>query len=113
MKAEQTSERNQNYETRIDTAQDVQPFIQYLYRTDMATYDHVTQEVKRLFKAEAIEPASFRKASSVVAVQKKDMSLKMCIDYQMFNAVMVRDIQLHSRMNECMNRLRTVAIFQR
>jgi len=58
-----------------------------------------------------IEPPSSPWASGVVLVQKKDGSLRFCVDYRALNKVTVKDAYPLPRVDESLDRLNGVKWF--
>ena len=63
------------------------PIRQHPYRVPLAMKDAVRQEIDKMLKLGAIKPSSSPWASPVVLVEKKDGSIRFCIDYRKINQV--------------------------
>lgn len=96
---------------RINLEPEAQPVMQISYLGDPKRKEFVADEVERMLNAKLGEPSSFKWASSVLIVLKRDGLHRMCTAYQKFNAVTVRDTYAIPRMDECTGFLGGAAIF--
>lgn len=63
-----------------------------------------------MLKEDIIEPATTERASSIVFAAKKDGSLRICVNYQKLNAIIIRYAYQLSCMNEYIDVLQDVRI---
>ena len=78
-------------EHRIALEPDTKPICSMPYRKGPAMRDMVAKEVNKMLNSGVIEPASTEWAFPVVLVQKKDGSLRFCVDYRRLNAKTAAD----------------------
>ena len=67
--------------------------------------------VNEMLQAQVIEESSSPWASPVVLVQKKDGSLRFCVDYQRLNAVMRKDVFHLPRIDDLLDQLGGKRVF--
>lgn len=71
---------------------DAPPIRQRPYRTEVINRSIVDAEVKKMLDAGVIQHSTSCWASPIVLAQKKDGSLRFCIDYRKLNAVTTKDV---------------------
>jgi hypothetical protein len=76
---------------RIELTPGAKPVHCQPYRAGPRAREAKAQEVQRMLKAGAIEPAASEWASPVVLVPKPDGSMRFCVDYRKLTAITVRD----------------------
>ena len=91
-------------EHRIITDQ-AQPVRLPPYRIPHAYHDTVRQELREMKQAGIIERSSSDWAAPIVMVNKKDGSLRMCVDYRRLNAVSQTDAYPMPRIDDLIDRL--------
>ncbi|PJE78407.1 hypothetical protein CI610_02660 [invertebrate metagenome] len=89
---------------KIDT-QNAKPIKQPPRRFPHHAAEEVDQQVQSMLDRGIIEPSSSPWASGVVLVQKKDGSLRFCVDYRALNKVTVKDAYPLPRIGESLDRL--------
>ena len=67
------------------------PIRQPMYRIPQAHKAEVVAEIEKMKAAKVIVPSSSQWSSPIVPVQKKDGSLRICINYRKLNAVSCSD----------------------
>ena len=75
------------------------------YRLPHAYRDLVHKEVQEMLDAGIIEPSSSEWASPIVLVNKKDGTLRLCIDYRRLNAESQMDAYPMPRIDDLIDRL--------
>lgn len=73
-------------ELHIDTG-DATPHKYPAHRVPFAVRDNITRSLQEMQDSGVIEPSNSPWASPVVLVQKKDGSLRFCVDYRGLNSV--------------------------
>ena len=86
-------------EHRIQT-ECVVPVRQAPYRIPLAFRDTVYQELREMLDCGIIERSTSDWASPMVTVQKKDKSLRLCVDYRRLNALSKADAYPIPRVDE-------------
>ena len=98
-------------EHRIPLEPETKPIRSLPYRKGPAMREMVAKEVNKMLNAGVIAPASTEWASPVVLVQKKDGSLRFCVDYRRLNAKTASDSYPLLRMDDCIDSLGDAAVF--
>ena len=75
------------------------------YRLPHAYRDLVEKEIKEMLVAGVIEPSSSEWASPIVLVDKKDGTLRLCVDYRRLNAESLADAYPMPRIDDLIDRL--------
>ena len=78
---------------------------QPLYRLAHAYREMVQKELKEMLDAGIIEPSNSEWASPIVLVQKKDGTMRLCVDYRKLNSMAEADAYPMSRADELINDL--------
>ncbi|GFO04930.1 reverse transcriptase [Plakobranchus ocellatus] len=81
------------------------------YPLPFAARDFVTQEVKDLLSLGVIEPSDSPYCFPIVVVEKKDGSMRLCIDFRKLNAITVFDAENIPRQEDLLNQLSHATIF--
>jgi hypothetical protein len=89
---------------RIDTGNN-RPFKQALRRHPIAHLPTIDEHVKNMLANDIIEPAASAWASNVVLIQKKDGSLRFCVDYRKLNDLTYKDSYPLPRIDSCLHSL--------
>ena len=82
-----------------------QPVCQAPYRIPHAFREEVNHELKEMLRHGVIEHSTSDWASPMVTVQKKDKSLRLCVDYRRLNAVSKGDAYPMPRIDELIDRV--------
>ena len=75
----------------IDTG-DHQPIHSVPFRTSPAEKQIIDTEVKKMLDAQIIQPSKSPWSSPVVLVEKKDGSIRFCVDYRKLNLITTKDV---------------------
>ena len=81
------------------------PIRQTLRRTPVHWKHHMDNQLKDMLKADVIERSASPWASGVVLVQKKDGSVRFCVDYRKLNDITVKDAYPLPRIDETLDHL--------
>ena len=81
------------------------PIHQHPYRIPAAWQTAVREEIQTMLNLGIIEPSDSPWASPIVAVKKKDGSLRLCVDYRKVNAVTLEDTYQMPRVEELIENL--------
>ena len=81
------------------------PFKEPYRRIPPGLYEEVRQHLKEMIEAGAIQPSKSPFSSNVVLVQKKDGSLRFCIDFRKLNGGTVKDAYTLPRIDDTMDTL--------
>ncbi|GFO03644.1 polyprotein [Plakobranchus ocellatus] len=81
------------------------------YPLPFAARDFVTQEVRDLLSLGVIEPSDSPYCFPIVVVEKRDGSMRLCIDFRKLNAVTVFDAENIPRQEDLFNQLSHATIF--
>ena len=81
------------------------PFKEPYRRIPPGLYEEVRQHLKEMIEAGAIQPSKSPFSSNVVLVQKKDGSLRFCIDFRKLNGRTVKDAYTLPRIDDTMDTL--------
>ena len=68
-------------------------------------------EIRKMLEAGVMEPATSKWASQIVLVQKKDGSLRFCVDYRRLNAKTVAAAYPLPRTEDCLDSQGDAQIF--
>ncbi len=90
---------------------DSTPPFRKCYRLTPAERTEVQTQLEDLLARGLIEPSSSPYGAPVLFVQKKDGSLRMCIDYRQLNKVTVRDRYPLPRIDELLDQLAQCTVF--
>ena len=82
-----------------------QPVRQAHYRIPHAFREEVNHELKEILRHGVIEHSTSDWASPMVTVQKKDKSLRLCVDYRCLNVVSKGDAYPMPRIDELIDRV--------
>ena len=72
---------------------DATPLRQKPYRLPYSRWKVVEEEVQKMLEARAIHPSSSPWSSPIVLVEKKDESVRFCVDFRKLNSVTKFDIR--------------------
>ena len=89
----------------VIAVQDCTPIRQAPYRIPQAYKETVRQELDKILQAGIITTSSSAWASPIVLVNKKDGSLRLCVDYRKLNAVARMDAYPMPRIDKPIDRL--------
>jgi hypothetical protein len=81
------------------------------YRLTQAERDEVIRQIKELLRMGLIEPSVSPYGAPILFVEKKDGSLRMCIDYRMLNQITVPDRYPLPRIDDLFDKLHGKAFF--
>ena len=96
---------------RIDTG-NAAPVKQRLRNPPIHLQDAVDKEIEKLLKKGIIEPSDSPWSSPLVAVSKKDGSVRLCTDYRKVNALLVnKDAYPLPKIDECLETLSGASYF--
>ena len=96
--------RTEKIRHQINTG-DKAPIRQQVRRIPPARRDTVSKLVSDMLKKDVIEPSSSPWASPIVLVQKKDGSIRFCVDYRKVNAVTRKDAYPIPRVDDTLDTL--------
>ncbi len=82
-----------------------------LYRLSPLEMDEVRKQVADLLRKGLIEPSQSPYGAPILFVQKKDGSLRMCIDYRALNKLTVRNQYPLPRIDDLLDRLQGARVF--
>ncbi len=102
---------SRNVEHVIRTEADAVPPYKRPYRLSQAELAEVERQIKELLEKKLIEPANSPYGAPVLFVQKKDGTLRMCIDYRALNKITVRDRYPLPRIDDLFDKLRGACVF--
>ena len=94
----------------IDTGEAL-PVNQPPYRAGYKERQVIEDQVKDLLDRKLIQPSSSPWASPVVLVNKKDGSVRFCIDYRKLNQITIKDVYPLPRIDDCLNALGNAQYF--
>ena len=95
----------------IPLEEGTQPMFRPLYRLSQAETAEVKRQVQELLEKGLIEPSTSPYGSPVLFVQKKDGSLRMCIDYRALNKHTVKNRYPIPRIHDLLDQLRGARVF--
>ena len=95
---------------KIDTGNS-QPIKQRQYRLSEKEKEIVEKEVKEMKKNEIIRPSKSPWAAPVVLVEKKDGSIRFCIDYRKLNQVTKKDVYPLPRIDETIDTMGQMEVY--
>ena len=78
--------RTQTITMNIDTG-DHPPISQRPYRTPLKNREIVKNTIDNMLRADIIEPSTASWSSPIVLVEKKDKSIRFCVDYRQVNRI--------------------------
>jgi hypothetical protein len=90
----------------IDTG-DARPFRVRPYIYSPYMQEKINQEVERMLKIGVIEPSTSQWANAVVATDKKDGRIRLCLDSRKLNAITTRDAYPLPHINRILGRFRS------
>lgn len=91
-------------EHRIETG-DARPIRLPPYRLPYAYKDEVLRDLREMQENGIIEPSTSEWSSPIVLVEKKDGTLRMCVDYRRLNSVSQADAYPMPRIDDSIDRL--------
>jgi transposase InsO family protein len=95
----------------VPTLPDHPPPYRKPYRMTPAEHAEVKRQVEDLLTKGFIEPSSSPYGAPVLFVQKKDGTLRMCIDYRQLNKITVRDRYPLPRIDDLLDRIARCKLF--
>lgn len=96
---------------RIIIDEATKPVCQHPYRVSYKERETIQNQVKEMLQDDVIQPSKSPWASPVVLVEKKDKSLRFCVDYRKLNRVTKKDVYPLPRIDDALDRLRTAKYF--
>ena len=102
---------------RFDTSHTIrlkegaQPTYRRPYRMSIVEEQEMRRQIQELLDKDLIEPSASPYGAPVLFVQKKDGSLRMCVDYRALNKITVRDRYPLPRIDELLDRLHGCKVF--
>jgi hypothetical protein len=81
------------------------------YRLSLKEQKEVERQVKELLEKGWIEPANSPYGAPVLFAQKKDGTLRMCVDYRALNKITIKDRYPLPRIDDLFDRLRGASVF--
>lgn len=96
---------------RIITDENERPIHQRPYRVSAKEQDAIRRQVKEMLADDVIQPSTSPWASPVVLVEKKDGTLRFCVDYRKLNKVTKKDVYPLPRIDDSLDRLRHATFF--
>ena len=94
----------------IDTG-DAQPIRSAPYRVSFKQREIIEKEVKKMLDHKIIRPSFSPWSSPVVLVEKKDKSVRFCVDYRKLNAITKKDSQPLPNIDDTIDALNNCSIF--
>ena len=94
----------------IDTG-DAQPIRSAPYRVSFKQREIIEKEIKKMLDNKIIRPSFSPWSSPVVLVEKKDKSVRFCVDYRKLNAITKKDSQPLPNIDETIDALNNCSIF--
>lgn len=110
MKADKKLGRCDKYLHDIDTG-DALPIKQRAYRLPIHKREEVDRQVRDMMSEGIIEPSDSPWASPIVLVQKRDGSMRFCIDYRKLNLVTKKDAYPLPRIDDSLDALNGSSYF--
>jgi len=95
---------------QIDTG-DARPMRKTLRRQPCHLLDKIDEHVAKMVEAGVIEPSCSPWTSNIVAVSKKDGSLRFCVDFRKLNSVTRRDANSLPHIDSCRDALSSAQFF--
>lgn len=96
---------------RIIVDETTKPVHQHPYRVSYKEREAIRSQVKEMLRDDVIQPSTSPWASPVVLVEKKDKTLRFCVDYRKLNSVTKRDVYPLPRIDDALDRLRNARYF--
>ena len=90
---------------------DAAPLRSRPYRLSHKEYEVVKEEIDKMLKNNVIRKSNSPWASPVVLVQKKDGSIRFCVDYRRLNSVTKKDVYPIPRVDESLERFKDMKWF--
>jgi Reverse transcriptase (RNA-dependent DNA polymerase)/RNase H-like domain found in reverse transcriptase/Integrase zinc binding domain/Chromo (CHRromatin Organisation MOdifier) domain/Aspartyl protease len=87
------------------------PPVRPIYRLSPLEFAELKKQIKQLLALGFIEPSSSSYAAPVLFVQKKDGSLRMCIDYRALNKITIKNKYPLPRIDDILDKLNGSAYF--
>ncbi len=95
----------------IPLVEGAKPPFRGIYRLSPLELEEVKAQVKKLLEKRWIEPSKSPYGSPVLFVQKKDGTLRMCVDYRALNKLTVKNRYPLPRIDDLFDRLRGAKVF--
>jgi hypothetical protein len=95
----------------IPLVEGAQPPHRRMYRLSPRERDEVEKQVKELLEKEWIEPSTSPYGAPVIFAQKKDGTLRMCVDYRALNSITVKNRYPLPRIDDLLDRLYGATVF--
>eukprot|EP00877_Chromochloris_zofingiensis_P003160 jgi/Chrzof1/12845/Cz07g09130.t1 len=95
----------------IPLEEGAQPPFRRMYRLSPREREEVEQQIKDLLAKGFIEPSTSPFGAPILFVQKKDGSLRMCIDYRALNKLTVKNRYPIPRIDDLLDRLHGATMF--
>lgn len=96
---------------RIITDENERPVHQRPYRVSATEREVICRQVKEMLQDDVIQPSRSPWASPVVLVEKKDGTLRFCVDYRKLNKITKKDVYPLPRIDDSLDRLRNARYF--
>ncbi|XP_059068636.1 uncharacterized protein LOC131859112 [Cryptomeria japonica] len=104
---------DRGFEHTIELVEGAQLVITTSYKHPKTFKDEIEKVIKELLDMGHIRPSSSPFASSVVLVEKKDGTLRMCIDYRALNKKTIKNRYPIPRIDELLDELHSVVYFSK
>ena len=98
-------------EHTIPLQPDAKPPFRPMYRLSPRELDEVKQQIRDLLAKGFIEPSQSPFGAPILFVQKKDGTLRMCIDYRALNKITVQNRYPLPRIDDLLDQLRHAKLF--
>jgi hypothetical protein len=100
-------------EFAIDPLPETAPISKRLYRMSLEELKELKKQLMELQEAGYIRPSSSPWGASVLFVQKKDGSQRMCVDYRSLNDVTVKNKYPLPRIEDLFDQMRGAKVFSK
>jgi hypothetical protein len=84
-----------------------------IYQCSLLENEEIKRQIQELLQKGHIQPSSSPYGSSIVLVQKKDGTWRLCIDYRALNKITVRNRYLIPRIDDILEQLKGVKYFSK
>ena len=100
-------------EFSIDLGQGTTPICKKYYRMPSSELVELKKQLDEMLKKGYIRPSSSLWGSPAIFVDKKDGSLRMCVDYRQLSDVTIKNKYLLPRIDDLFNQLNGAQIFSK
>jgi hypothetical protein len=104
---------DRDIEFAIDLMPGTTPIAKQPYRMLVEELVELKKQLKELLDKEYIQPSASPWGSPVLFVKKKDMSMRMCIDYRSLNALTIKNKYPLPRIDDLLDELQKAKFFSK